>query len=137
MKNSVKIVMISTLSLIIVCVIVCVWIYIWQSSAQTGTGIVEPPSRWMMATELIGKYEGKLKAQELKKLIKEVNKINKENLFPEGISIENESNLLLEKKDGQYKIVNKIELNKIYKVEMIQYDDTYGCVKTITISEAE
>ena len=58
-------------------------------------------------------------------------------MFPEDISIENESDLLVEQEDGQYKIVNKGEFNKIYKVEMTQYDDTYGCVKTIKISEAE
>ena len=94
-------------------------------------------SRNVILNSAIEKYVGTIRLEDIDKMVKIINIYNADDYFPEDISIENESDLLVEQEDGQYKIVNKGKLNKIYKVEMTQYDDTYGYIKTITISEAE
>ena len=94
-------------------------------------------SRNVILNSAIEKYVGTIRLEDIEKMVKIINIYNADDYFPEDISIENESDLLVEQEDGQYKIVNKGKLNKIYKVEMTQYDDTYGYIKTITISEAE
>lgn len=82
----------------------------------------------------IEKYEGLVKVKDIKELIKIINSYNEEEVFPQNIILENESDLLLEIKNENYKIKStKAQKKNYYKVEITQYGSSFGEVKKIVI----
>ena len=72
--------------------------------------------------------------KDIKELIKIINSYNEEEVFPQNIILENESDLLLEIKNENYKIKStKAQKKNYYKVEITQYGSSFGEVKKIVI----
>ena len=138
MKKNVKILLISILVIMLACTSWYVGVKVYQSKSRVhgfNDYLEEIPVAHPNAR--IECFCGKIKEREVKFLIKKINTSNVNNIFPEFISIENKSDLLLNIEDDNYVITaTQQQMDKYYKID-VEYSDKTNYINKVIISEAE